>query len=129
MRISDWSSDVCASDLAPGRAAENSELMLQPDRVGAAFVDRLGGGAIAGSVLLVDRQPHVGVVGVAGTSAHRIDVDNERGGGRTKMIEAVGGVSRDAALAGTKASDQRQAPHFGGCSGLDRKSTRLNSSH
>src|SRR3546814_11674280 len=81
--------------------------MLQPDRVGAAFVDRLGGGAIAGSVLLVDRQPHVGVVGVAGTSAHRIDVDNERGGGRTKMIEAVGGVSRDAALAGTKDSDQR----------------------
>ncbi len=54
------------------------------------------------------------VVGVAGAAAHRINVDGKAGRSGAKMIEAVGGERRDAALARAEAADQRQTPRLRG---------------
>src|SRR3546814_3905593 len=72
MRISDWSSDVCSSDLAKhnlqsgGRALQVVQLDTEvalPERLatGIAELDRaLGGGLVEGSATLIGGDPGIG---------------------------------------------------------------------
>src|SRR3546814_2729419 len=105
MRISDWSSDVCSSDLVP--------------------VDALLGGKAAGDV-----------VGV-GQGATDVGLGDEGAGVAVTLVEAVIGGRMEAAevllrphLDGVGLDGQQVhgvAPRHRAA--LDRKSTRLNSSH
>src|SRR3546814_4867082 len=105
MRISDWSSDVCSSDL---------EMVANDTFQGLAFLARIGGGDgfardlgdDAGQHLLIPDQLEKGVVGLP--SAGHIDADF--------------GPDR---LDGGAAAFERLADD----DDEDRKSTRLNSSH
>src|SRR3546814_8511860 len=111
MRISDWSSDVCSSDLPPceqvparnaaalGRIVE--QVALQRERVGRGAPVRAEAGLSAGPIVHC-----VGPVGRDGVAALEAEA-----------IDAVGPVIAElAAVARAGAS-------------IDRKSTRLNSSH
>src|SRR3546814_1147320 len=58
MRISDWSSDVCSSDLCSGNLAQRSEVMERMDRTEAGlfalFLVGLAGAAIVASAGLTE---------------------------------------------------------------------------
>src|SRR3546814_3286297 len=108
MRISDWSSDVCSSDLARhslqsgGRAVAlqglASDIALPSrEKTGIAEFDRaLGGGLVAGSATLIWGDPGIGK--------------------STLLLQAAAKMAmRGLTIAYI--------------SGEDRKSTRLNSSH
>src|SRR3546814_2915270 len=103
MRISDWSSDVCSSDLVAlpqGRAADDQRMADAPGVEIGAEVDLVIGGFIGDEAL------------VAATADRQViaDRDGERlaGGGRADALRAsTAGIGIEA----------------------DRKSTRLNSSH
>src|SRR3546814_13310060 len=95
MRISDWSSDVCSSDLGGGRRLSFVELDGQtsdaPRRVtGIGEFDRvLGGGLVAGSATLIGGDPGIGQ--------------------STVLLQAVAGLSggsRCAYVSGEAAVDQ-----------------------
>src|SRR3546814_12721233 len=92
MRISDWSSDVCSSDLAgaqhpPGdhvRHAHRAEIEVDlvaelfPEVMGlaatlvAAAAERLAGRAAGGTDRLVDRQDDVGDARLAGSMSEQV---------------------------------------------------------
>src|SRR3546814_4679919 len=101
MRISDWSSDVCSSDLV-SRFSELVRLGGEADYHGAlADVDHAGQAHHALEHLDVVRAAGVAQGGVAGQGAHFVEfaaVANRDGRGQQAGVE-------------------------------DRKSTRLNSSH
>src|SRR3546814_7787143 len=104
MRISDWSSDVCSSDLAQ---------RLEPRG------DIAGGDVIAPCARVAPLQPVAGQE--ADVCADRFPGDGRRGFGQG---EAGGGEDKGEGGregAGTKAHRVRNL--------LDRKRTRLNSSH
>src|SRR3546814_9556807 len=121
MRISDWSSDVCSSDLANDRVQEASQVGLfaqdQTDRTeigqGASFretqteiVDAgFVGGQFKQGIERVDGNLEVGVFPAVAIQADRTD--------QRVRIEVIGGRQWNV---------PRQARP-------DRKSTRLNSSH
>src|SRR3546814_7710022 len=115
MRISDWSSDVCSSDLAEAAIAPHVdhdialELLAEVDRELAREGHRLG-------IVAVDVQDRrlnaLGDVGRIGRRAREL-----RAGRETDLV-----VDDEVdAAAGIVAADAREAE--------DRKSTRLNSSH
>src|SRR3546814_8679695 len=93
MRISDWSSDVCSSDLVHRREAHRQQRYLRPVP--------LGGGEPAGSVLMIGNG-----------KPHRPPSDRHADIFALEII--LDAVARPL------------APH---ARLLDRKSTRLNSSH
>src|SRR3546814_1688489 len=101
MRISDWSSDVCSSDLAEGKTV----IIVTHDASVAARAERVIE-ISDGSIVADRRNPDAGPVG-------RIAVP-----GRTQQ--------RNRAVA-WRASLRAVADRF--TEALDRKSTRLNSSH
>src|SRR3546814_4589577 len=107
MRISDWSSDVCSSDLGPEIAAENVDVELE------ALVGRLR------------RRIPVG------------DDDAAEGVGRGQRHERHGveggapqiGIDADAAIAAAASRPVGRLVADAYAVVADRKSTRLNSSH
>src|SRR3546814_2765076 len=110
MRISDWSSDVCSSDLVEGE-------VFVLERFGQVFGGVVDG--VEGEIVAPLRGGYVG--------QHRVEAGEEL---RLRQREAVacrhvegleerGPVHERRALAGL----------FGGHEVVDRKSTRLNSSH
>src|SRR3546814_2532887 len=110
MRISDWSSDVCSSDLAAERVGED---------IGAHIADVR---------IVVDRWPAridtrlAGVDGLEDFEAARQAVEQlERGGGNP----GGGGVGHAAAHASPRCGPSTETRAIA----RDRKSTRLNSSH
>src|SRR3546814_4961796 len=64
MRISDWSSDVCSSDLVPGRGAEgarDARAQPRPDTAGAGTArvrDRAAAALAAKTVVAAHRPAH-----------------------------------------------------------------------
>src|SRR3546814_8575280 len=58
MRISDWSSDVCSSDLSPGRAT--GVVVAKIGSADAPAAERLGGGQRGCHRLFVDCRRHFG---------------------------------------------------------------------
>src|SRR3546814_3330969 len=110
MRISDWSSDVCSSDLLErDRAAELGDALR-------AFVDReIAADAMAGAVVVVEaglpqKMPRQGIELLA-----RGAFGEARAGQRDVALENAG---ETVAHLGRGQAD-----------GTDRKRTRLNSSH
>src|SRR3546814_5489944 len=104
MRISDWSSDVCSSDLAREPAPETAARAvaaddLDPDRHLARR------GLVGGGV-----EPAV----VAGAEYQRDQLHHQLDGGQAAAVEVAANAECGA----------HQSPDHG-----DRKSTRLNSSH
>src|SRR3546814_6772015 len=104
MRISDWSSDVCSSDLHVGDAA---------------------GGQTHGRhrVEGAEEAPH----------EEQVATDDEQQGGGEEVVEAAEEARRHTALrvehlGHGEAAEEVEDP-AGGLQGGDRKSTRLNSSH
>src|SRR3546814_6596117 len=103
MRISDWSSDVCSSDLVPGQRQLALERIGDDQRLEVHAVVAAHRDARAGKALFDELLDGIGV-----------QRDNPR--------EAC--MSRSPAAAGPNGLLRREAHKMG-----DRKSTRLNSSH
>src|SRR3546814_9608654 len=98
MRISDWSSDVCSSDLLT--ATSTGRLDLGTTEVSGALVAHSNGGVIEqGGALLV--------------------------GGTTELDAGTG----DVTLSNAGNDFMGAVDLVGGAIRIDRKSTRLNSSH
>src|SRR3546814_1791835 len=110
MRISDWSSDVCSSDLAAGSAdLEEGDPGDQPRAQQLAGADRLAGALRRGAAApRPARAPADRAGDHRGTRAPP--------GGFHPRLRAL----RQAAVAAAAA---------GGVAAVNRKSTRLNSSH
>src|SRR3546814_16204698 len=70
MRISDWSSDVCSSDLSVDRSASLLPVIMRTAngtvRAETGVVDRLGLGSIEASNLKVVISPALGTIDVLG---------------------------------------------------------------
>src|SRR3546814_9727468 len=117
MRISDWSSDVCSSDLA---------VLRKPEDLDAAWA-RLGGQALILEAF-VPFERELSCLAVRGKQ------------GELRFYPVVENVHRDGILrvsrprpndplqASAEAYATRMLAHLGYV-GVDRKSTRLNSSH
>src|SRR3546814_4116919 len=91
MRISDWSSDVCSSDLLR-LAATNAQVARQPERahpVHQAEVDRLGSAALVGGHVLELEAEHFRGGGA-------VDVGTRRE--RRQQAGVLGQVSHDPQL-------------------------------
>src|SRR3546814_9822982 len=112
MRISDWSSDVCSSDLDLGRRGRDVR----------TYVHALENWVIAA----------LSRIGIAAYPVpDRIGIWT-RDGGEEAKIGAIGvRVRKWVTLHGFSVNITPDMAHFGGIvpCGLDRKSTRLNSSH
>src|SRR3546814_3964589 len=115
MRISDWSSDVCSSDLAAALQAAVNALRFIDDDDGARRTDQVDGRFAARLLAILVEVVHVLLV----DRAHGDDHDlNGRAGGKVPHLAELGGIVEEIVegLAGIEAFE-------------DRKSTRLNSSH
>src|SRR3546814_10455453 len=107
MRISDWSSDVCSSDLAKA----------------ARTVEFVGSDPLHG----FERPPVAAAVAI-GLAAKELR-DGKRLAGQGERLDAAGkGLSR-AQRAGAAARPGPRDPETFGRVDVDRKSTRLNSRH
>src|SRR3546814_4651915 len=112
MRISDWSSDVCASDLIGGDVAADAVDGLEAD-VG----DRIAGRLVRGG-LAIDPQGEIGV--------RSIDLVGESGFERRRRKIRGDAIEFGARRIVAERRDMRELLlHLTG----DRKSTRLNSSY
>src|SRR3546814_3115674 len=116
MRISDWSSDVCSSDLIDvrGRAAGDVDPAVLTTAIGV----RLGNTAEVGNALTVNTR-------LAGES---VDAGNFQTGLQVNANCGNGGacIGGDTVVLQAGTSDGSQALTL---DGTDRKSTPLNSSH
>src|SRR3546814_2794700 len=110
MRISDWSSDVCSSDLSPEREEKRSDQDDHPTHAGAAASQRAHTKAAAGRHDRLSRQ--IWLCANQSASCRR------RGGG-----DARGRAASFQGRSGPYSRDDHRL------AGKDRKSTRLNSSH
>src|SRR3546814_4634979 len=118
MRISDWSSDVCSSDLVVGRARGPGD--AQP--AGIAF-DRVEEGRrrLREAEGMVARRPAEGVeqrCRITHAARHRME-GGEAGPGLAGEIAPAARLQAEDAAAGRRDADRA----------ADRKSTRLNSSN
>src|SRR3546814_8699615 len=104
MRISDWSSDVCSSDLSARFGAAGAAALIGPKR------SPLGLAADPGGLPLYKKGVLVGGIGVMGDGDYGSDPN---------ILDTDSDAEEYIALAGTRGFE---AP-------ADRKSTRLNSSH
>src|SRR3546814_13807446 len=79
MRISDWSSDVCSSDLARQAGVQGKEL-ARPRRGGAGRARRRGGGecALGGGDPLCDREHRRGAGGAGGGGPNLLQASGDR---------------------------------------------------
>ena len=87
-----------SQDLFAGRAAENAELVLHPDCVGAARLDRARRLQISLRIVLRDRDDVGGVID-PGAVIHRVDVQPDVGKAGAQARNRVVGEGRDAAAA------------------------------
>src|SRR3546814_7634256 len=121
MRISDWSSDVCSSDLA--RADKSLEATVLPEQVGEFVCRRIG------PAHRIDRAAHAIVEPqhAAGTAA---GIDGDVANGAAAMIGMrIQIVGRHVASIWKIPLRSIMCAHFSWQRNLDRKSKRLNSSH
>src|SRR3546814_949855 len=122
MRISDWSSDVCSSDLVDAQAVAASRLPLDGAKAAAdpardAFVERyLRRGIDAG----VEMKSLSGASGGEGGYAVPREID----GSIAATLKALSPIRSIATVVQTGTSGYRKLIATG-----DRKSTRMNSSH
>src|SRR3546814_6982060 len=116
MRISDWSSDVCSSDLAVGDhfVVRPGEKVATDGRVveGTSAIDA---SMVTGESVPVEVAPGDDLVGATLNAGGRLVVEATRVGADTQLAQ-MAKLVEDAQTG--KAQAQR-----------DRKSTRLNSSH
>src|SRR3546814_2800086 len=114
MRISDWSSDVCSSDLTDGEFRENG--VEQPDGPGGRVT-----GVENGTVQRGDAIVHVAERGVLARCERGDEGSGNLGGGGLRMLQRLRILllRHDAGNAGMGIVEFDE----------DRKSTRLNSSH
>ena len=92
---------------SPGRAAENSVFVLDPDRLRAACLDIARGGEIGHAIVLVDRPGYGGgIVIPLRPVVHRIHVDLQAGEAVGQRGVSVRRICRNAALARQKVTDQ-----------------------
>src|SRR3546814_3374412 len=125
MRISDWSSDVCSSDLDLARPARDQRPRLGnqigegPARLGAA---RIGDDAIGAEFVaaFLHGQEGGGAL-AAGAFRQRAELAFERHVEVDRLLAALGAPARWRIRSSPCPSPVATA--------LDRKSTRLNSSH
>src|SRR3546814_7886809 len=115
MRISDWSSDVCSSDLVGGVSLSGA------DRRAARALDLAPETAPCRALALVEGHRFQITPSVAGDMGVAVE---DQAAGRADIADGIivgqqpGGHLTDAAIGPQMIGDQR-----------DRKSTRLNSSH
>src|SRR3546814_7755939 len=109
MRISDWSSDVCSSDLRLGRVARIE--LNRPDAMNA--IDQAMKAALLGALERAARDPEIGAVILTGAGKAFCT------GTDLKSAAAIDGDARR--IARTLLYDYQPI--------LDRQSTRLNSSN
>src|SRR3546814_10823867 len=111
MRISDWSSDVCSSDLNPvhAGAAKQAVILSQVSRDGAEMAREQNHGRIESVGL-------TGVPAILDRGGQRVETGRKRR--QARRIERLLESERDIVGHG-----------IGSCLRADRKSTRLNSSH
>src|SRR3546814_4211655 len=127
MRMSDWSSDVGSSDLAPEAAGAGDWLLMRADWV----YDEALVGALAKSpdTLLIGGNGEVVAAHVGGAEAQPVAALLKRSGNIADGVPPSLRVLTASELGGAYPSASwltfRQALQAGG----DRKSTRLNSSH
>src|SRR3546814_5084910 len=107
MRISDWSSDVCSSDLAPAAGTESAITIEEnlPTAAGKLNPDYTFINFIEGKSNSHARAAAEHVVETPGGTYNPLLIYGSSGLGKTHLMHAVGNAL------------------------LDRKSTRLNSSH
>src|SRR3546814_9703498 len=118
MRISDWSSDVCSSDLELGKFA----LFASAVGVGLGFgLQAIFGNFIAGLVLLFDRSLKVG-------DYVELDADT-RGTVHAINIRATRIITNDNIGVLVPNAEFVNGPVVNWTHRRDRKSTRLNSRH
>src|SRR3546814_1611277 len=126
MRISDWSSDVCSSDLAAW--AGNVEVLAAPDLLsllnhfkGSALLPAPRPGEVEAPVRVVDLAQVKGqetakrALEIAAAGGHNLLMAGPPGAGKSLMAACLPGILPD--LTPAEALE------------VDRKSTRLNSSH
>src|SRR3546814_1014543 len=108
MRISDWSSDVCSSDLIATGASFSATAEAARDLVGYGY--DLSGSFKENLVLITQMRDGLGVA--TRSSAEMVAIyDRQLKAPVREIADAIARVANDTALA------------------ADRKSTRLNSSH
>src|SRR3546814_5244234 len=112
MRISDWSSDVCSSDLPE---PEQVQVQRAERQVQDVAVDALGGACRRYRLAVDPREAH---------RAHR----GEGGGAPVRAVHDTVDHAADLDLA-VAPDDADRDEAAGDLVALDRKSTRLNSSH
>src|SRR3546814_5030540 len=117
MRISDWSSDVCSSDLAEAQRCRKRSVEDGERTRCAAEQDRLGQGAMDGREESADRRVRIEVRHQ--TSAPPPNEKNDR-----KKELAANAIDRPNTL-----WMSLRAPPLLSPKARDRTSTRLNSSH
>src|SRR3546814_8934679 len=120
MRISDWSSDVCSSDLL-GRDPGLSGFALHRSRVGADRADHRSAHHSGGGVMSLHRVWRVGA---------NIDTDALAPGAYMKLgIDQIARHCLENRYPDLASCSICPAWAFARNTRLDRKSTRLNSSH
>src|SRR3546814_5065895 len=120
MRISDWSSDVCSSDLHVDDDADSPAFLPHKLRISAMIFDL---GRCVGAVAQLVLEPHQ-VDGVAlpiGRDARR----EEAGKAFLRISERQEGIAHGRGAEPFMAGQPKRPPAAYG----DRKSTRLNSRH
>src|SRR3546814_4147639 len=119
MRISDWSSDVCSSDLVPLRPRDNNGRRVM------RFMAMTGAAALAMALAACS--------GGTGTTNDAVMNDTAFGNdmGLDNMVDGNMMAAGGAAIAALKTADGKDAGSatVTEADGADRKSTRLNSSH
>src|SRR3546814_10051561 len=130
MRISDWSSDVCSSDLLRGIAADTFAGDLHQLDHALRIDDE---GRAIGEALAIAQDIEIGRERVVLVAEHEeIDLA-DRGRAVMPRLVAEMRVGRDAVYLDAHLLERRidagQILEFGRADEGDRKSTRLNSSH
>src|SRR3546814_9296513 len=123
MRISDWSSDVCSSDLIPG--LKNAQTAMATS--GADDKMLIHFDAIMGSMTpkerakpdLINAKRKIRIANGSGTTEQQVNKVLKM---HQEMSTAMKRIRKMGALKGLRAL-------FGRGGGIDRKSTRLNSNH
>src|SRR3546814_9850770 len=125
MRISDWSSDVCSSDLWNSGLDSNGDGRVTAGEASDAVRGRVDGNIDEGGSTVPDKPSDPGDGGDTGSNPGNGASYTVRSGDTLSGIAAANNMSLDALIS---ANPQISNPNLI-YPGQDRKSTRLNSSH
>src|SRR5690606_29942634 len=102
-------------------STEYPELMLNPDGIDAASIDRLRRGAVGGGILGLDEAGDIGIARIRPVGAQCIDIDRDVRMLARQMIEDVSGIGRNSAAPGAEATDKGNPARDGGRGRQGRK--------